>query len=632
MTDHAAALSTLGIRMERLDWIPRSWRFPRIPADLDQRYPYFGLVPTDMVDNIDFRMELLRLGQKPENQYELWLMCRRDSLFWLGAFGWIFESRDAGGDLAELPWIPHPFQVATWAEADDVWGRESLAVEKSRAQGATWLLHVARPCWDLQFSVNAEIGLASRVAELLDDIGDMGTTFEKIGFMLNHQPHYLKPPDLIDKLFNINAESRRNSIVGEATTPNIFRGKRKRVVGIDEGATIDNSLEVNAALASVTNCIVDVSTPRGAFGRFWDKVKPGSETRKVTQHWTLNPQCNEGLRFDAEPLTKNPNYRNGRPWSPWYENECKKLGYHPVLIAQELDISYQASDYQFFPDVTLRAIQDKCSRPAVKRGKLLYDVTRDAEGRVTALRVKEFVECEDGWLWLWCQCRSDGSPVRGAYAMGCDISMGTGASNSAATIKDKGTGERAGMIVTSRHRPHEFAEICVAVGRWFGGPNGECRMGWERNGPGGTFGDTVLQIGYGNYYMHQEVEKLGKPTTRKPGWWSYGRAKRDALEAYSKALSEGTFVERSEIAFEEHRLYIVKPNGQITHVSAENTEDPTGAGDNHGDIVIANVVCEIVAAQVDTEVAEDDDSTLDPLSWEARWREKRRKEAVVTRY
>lgn len=50
-------------------------------------------------------------------------------------------------------------------------------------------------------------------------------------------------------------------------------------------------------------------------------------------HWTLHPEKAKGLYYDAE----------GRPRSPWYDNEIKKKKMTEDAVARELDIDYNLS-------------------------------------------------------------------------------------------------------------------------------------------------------------------------------------------------------------------------------------------------------------------------------------------------
>ena len=56
-------------------------------------------------------------------------------------------------------------------------------------------------------------------------------------------------------------------------------------------------------------------------------------------HWTQNPYCSENIELRQD--------ENGEKtyWSPWYEEQCKRLEYDRVKIAQELDLSFEGSKY-----------------------------------------------------------------------------------------------------------------------------------------------------------------------------------------------------------------------------------------------------------------------------------------------
>ena len=612
-------LGTLGLSFDRYDWIKPDWDIPYIPEDFARRYPYFQLVPLEMDANLDFRMRVLRLGQQSEDaRRELWIMCKRDLLFLINTFFYIEEPRNTEG-MIKLPWITPPVQQALFYRIQSIWGKEGFSIEKSRAQAASWSVS-AVTVRDLIFSKDAKMLFASAKQDLVDEQQNADTLFAKIRFMLRYLPGWMKPA-LLDKTLHITAPDLNNNLDGTSTNQDMARGGRRKMLFNDESASQPAGTEIDSAMASVTYCRIDASTPKGASGSFYNRVKRGSNIQKITMHWAFNSLCNQGLYFDE----------SGKPRSPWYDWWCRELNNHPVIIAQELDIDYNASDYMFFVDEKLKELQSRNVRDPVKRGRLIYEVKRGSDHKILAVNVKEFVEDEKGPLEVWCQFKTNGRPVPSAYCLGADVSLGTGASNSAACVKDCIIGEKSAQLVTSRLDPVEFACYTMALGQWFGGHGGEAFLSFERNGPGALFWDTVQRCGYGALYFEKDEETIDQKQKRKAGWWSDTRSKQKALGMYAQTLYEGSFVERSFNAYEEHRMYVVSENGRKVEHVGEYIDDPTGAGDNHGDIVIANMVCEMASRMVAREVPQEDES-VPADSWEARNRAYDNEHAKKTAY
>jgi len=74
------------------------------------------------------------------------------------------------------------------------------------------------------------------------------------------------------------------------------------------------------------------------------------------------------------------------------DRECKRRS-HPMEIAQELDIDYLGSDYQFFDAKTLDRIEKEYVREPYRRGELDYNVQ--------TLEMCSFIDRVDGQLLLW---------------------------------------------------------------------------------------------------------------------------------------------------------------------------------------------------------------------------------------
>ncbi|GAG45533.1 unnamed protein product, partial [marine sediment metagenome] len=76
----------------------------------------------------------------------------------------------------------------------------------------------------------------------------------------------------------------------------------------------------------------------------------------------------------------------------------------------------------------------------------------------------------------------------------------------------------------------------------------------------------------------------------KPGVFLNPKEKNAVIGQYRRALKEKIFIQRSKIANQSCLSYIYTTANQIIHSSSKNSIDPSGAGAEHGDLVIADAL------------------------------------------
>ena len=69
---------------------------------------------------------------------------------------------------------------------------------------------------------------------------------------------------------------------------------------------------------------------------------------------------------------------------------------------------------------------------------------------------------------------------------------------------------------------------------------------------------------------------------------------------YRSDLSQGRFLNRSQEALDECEYYIEMKGGALEHSQSQHGDDPTGAGENHGDRVIADALCSMLINKTKT--------------------------------
>ena len=564
--------------------------------------PYYHLAPKNVRDNLIWRRELVRQALEDRKlAEELWIACSRDILFFVNAFCWTFDPRRRP---SVIPMVTYPFQDEFLLEVDAAMGSHDLVGEKSRDMGVSWcVLYPAVYRW--LFRDYETFLLLSRKEDYVDAPGNPDALFYKIDFCLQRLPPFLKPSFIRTKLHLENKDTG-TTIDGESTNSEAGRGGRRTCVIADEFAAVDNAQEILKATADVTPSRIFVSTPQGAGNAFYDLVQH-SGVRRCRMHWSLHP-------VKARGLYKAP---DGKIRSPWYDAECKRRS-HPAEVAQELDIDYLASDYVFFDHKVLEGLRKSNVRTPQTTGDL--DFQRDS------LQPERFVKRKQGPFKLWFGPDVLGNPPGGRkYAVGADVAAGTGSSNSVLSVIDTKTGEFVAEYVTAHLRPDEFADIAVAVCRWFGGfEDDPAMLIWEGQGPGTSFGNRIMEKGFREVYFRRTERRLSKKVSDEPGWYVTKQGKRDMLSEYRRALELGDCVTRNHHVYQEAKLYVYMPNGTIAHSRSEGT-DPSGARDNHGDRVISQALAWMLCKQIRSR------PKPKPIKAQARpgsfaWRQKKRRE------
>ena len=520
---------------------------------------FYDLVPRDPAQNLKFREEMIQMGSTDKKAAEeLYIMCSRDMLFYINTFCWTYDPRVGDGTL---PFITYDFQNESFGDLHDCIGKRDIVIKKSRDMGASWmLLTVFEYMW--HFRPSQSFLLVSRNEDYVDKPGNPKSLFWKIDFIHKYLPGWLKPRLTRTKL-RLTNEDNGSTIDGESTTGDVARGDRRTAIGLDEFAAfdIDAGYRALASTRDATRCRIFNSTPSGTNNAFYDLAT--SETiSQVTLHWTRHPVKSAGQYKDSQGKTR----------SPWYDQECKRCA-NPQEIAQELDIDFAGSDYQFFDVIMLDKLMESTARKPMTMGELKFNaVNADIEG---------FDQMPKGNLRLWVNPDAQGNlPKDRKYAIGADIAAGTGSSNSVLSVGDCRTGEKVAELVTPNLRPDQLATYAVALGRWFCGDEEEAKMIWEAPGPGRNFGDRVMELGYRNIWRKKSID--GK-VNKIPGWWPTKDEKRSLYSEYRTALSTSKFINRSVDALRECKEIIFAATGWITHSRSLRTVDPSGARENHGD-------------------------------------------------
>ena len=604
--------------------------------------PHYDLVPKDFDANIAYRKELLQLaGADEQAAAQIKTMCAEDMLFYVNTFCWTYSPKDSISGYPLTPFITYEFQDEAMMELlNCIDTGQDAATPKSRDMGASWMgLTVIEWCW--HFRDYLSFLMVSRKQDLVDDSGNPASLFWKIDFLHKSQPRWLLPEgrwlgkkDPNRKLLHLGNADNGSVIDGESTTGNLGVGDRRTALFIDEFGAFptDDGYAVLRGTRDVTNCRLFNSTPRGQ-NAFYD-VCTKTAARIIRMHWSRHPLKCLGLyesnkdtgevklldnyrgmvdvqaKGDAKPHKvmypdKYPFVLDGKKRSPWYDLQCARC-VTPAEVAQELDIDFLGSDYQFFDAETIEILRKKYCIPSLITGDLEYDPE--------TCEPKRFREHKKGRMQLWLSLDKDGRVSKDRkFALGSDVSAGTGASNSVTCVVDRRTGEKVGVWKDPHTRPNPFAKQVIALAKFFN--NGF--MVWDASGPTGeVFTKQVIKRGYGNIYYRRNEKKVSREITTQPGYFLNPQAKTSVFEDYREALNSHRYINRSDSGMTECLQFIRKPDGSIEHAASANAQDPAGARTAHGDEAVADALACLGMEERQT-IAESEAPEIPPgsLAW-----------------
>lgn len=243
---------------------------------------------------------------------------REHPVDFINDWGMTFDPRNAEIGLpTTVPFLLFPKQADFVAWVVERWRkREDGLGEKSRDMGVSWLC-VAVSVWMWLFHPGTVVGFGSRKEEYVDKIGDPKSLFWKIRQFIELLPKEFRPAKYEAPHMRIVNHDTGAAIVGEAGD-NIGRGNRTSIYFKDESAFYEHPEAIDAALSQTSNCKIDVSTPNGNGNPFYRK-RIGGRIPVFTFHWKDDPRKDE----------------------QWYRKQQSTLD--PVIVAQEIDIDYNAS-------------------------------------------------------------------------------------------------------------------------------------------------------------------------------------------------------------------------------------------------------------------------------------------------
>lgn len=576
------------------------------PLEDPKTLPFYSRVPKEPRKHLAYRRRVIKEARQSRTaQEELWAASKRDVLFFVNMFLWLYEPRPEESRCRIIPFNTYGFQDPRLLTISRNLGKRDVKCEKSRDLGGTYIF-LAAIFHDWLFGDLSTFGLVSRDQDAVDQPEDTDTLFWKLDMFLGHPdrapqapglPGWMTPNYDRKSLTLINRDNG-SRVFGYAATGDVASGGRKKAMLLDEFAKFKKN-EDYAALAStqfVTDCRMFLSTPdpqKGPSGAFYDVIHTPDDAIHIELDWKDHPDRSQGMymsvrnektgEFELEKLDKRypfkrdyPFVLDGRVRSPYYDKQCKRPGATPRSIAIELDKDYGGATSRKFDIAELEKHEHDCCQSPWCRGRLGWDPESFEP---------VFEEDPRGPLKLWVQRDPHtGQPIFDKYFFGGDISAGTGGAHSSnsALVGFNSVGVQVAEWAQHDFLPVKWAQASVALCKWFHG----AQLRWERNGPGETYTKEILRIRYPHIgYDVVKFENVERETKKAGHFNSDGGE--SILSEIERAMIARECVIRSKTLTNELKQFVYVNNGKLKHSGAVNPEDDSAAGNAHGDRGIA---------------------------------------------
>lgn len=567
---------------------------------------------------------------------------------------WTFNPRKKAG-YRNQPFILRPQQGIVIREIKDAIDKGyDRAVNKSRDEGATELVTKLFALYWL-LSPEAMFLIGSRKEEYVDrgtnihhgrTVGDHKCLFHKTLYAVANMPQCLLPN--FNKTF-MHFENLDNGAVidGESTNENFAAGDRRTAIFLDEFGRVDYNIAKNIrdTVNDTSDCVIYGSTHFYGAGHPFNKVLRSKNVKVSVLPWYKNPEKNKGLyaspdlnmieivdidyykqicplvfndvkpnvpfkysEFEQKLLTYPEEIQKvlskthfkadgceeipGDLRSPWHD--YRELRDTRRSLAQNVWMCPTGASDMFFDAVVNDRIRSKFLKPPVIQGEVKFKYNKD--GRI----LSSWFRKDSGkkrFKW-WGTLPNSRPDQMHNYILGCDASLGTGASNSVCAIYDVNTSELAGVWRCPDTTVENFADQVIAIANWVGGKTKPFII-WENNGGHSISFGRRITLFHHHYLVYTKTLEDAKTRKRsnKYGWHSNRETKDDLLTTLKISLNESLKTIKThkwvtiydEVAIDELDDYIWYESGEIG--ASERADESSGARKRHGDTVIAVALC-----------------------------------------
>lgn len=602
---------------------------------------FFEIIPTDILSNIKFRIELHKLLSTDKQAQAVFLeMCRQYLPIFFNTTAWTLNPQKNYSERNQ-PFILRPAQIPAVLDlVDCIHNCQDAGLNKSRKQGASEICCkiFAGLCL---LEPRSHFIIGSRKKELVDNYGDDYTLFAKVDNVFDCLPSWwLKlcgyDPKINRKDMVRTIPATSSAIVGETTNESFSAGSRSTAMLLDEFGRVDKSIadSIEGSVHDVTNCVIYSSTHWLGINHTFNKCLKKDTTKVIELMWYDNPEENYGLYrtpqsgqveildidyykktygdifegipegqiLDIDQLPEGIFIADGlkhlpSPYrSPWFDKqERKRKGNRRDLVCNVCATPLGASDAPFDPQM-LETIRETSIREPSFEGEVTYQLSLE-DGTVDVESIAIYPGGQRRLKW-WGEFQFERPCQYHSYVIGIDPSYGLGSANSTACIYDVNLREQVGSWADSSTKPEDMADIIIALAHWIGGSVSPLLI-WESNAACGmNFGNRIVFNSYYNVYTQRVEDSKTRKKTKKWGWRSNAKAKENLLGDLGIALSGGLIEDTTYLAISIHEEELldeladcVFKEGGSGIIQASRADLSTGAAERHGDRAIAAALC-----------------------------------------
>lgn len=274
----------------------------------DSPKAFYNLIPTDVQENLRFRIELHKMLCTDNSLQELFLhMCREYLPIFFSAVAFTYNPQEKPG-YRNIPFILRPAQIPAVLTLNRCIDEgHDAGINKTRKQGASELCaktFIAKCLLDN----DSHFILGSRKKELCDNHGDPTTLLGKCDNAMDCLPSWWLAKCGYDlkqhrKDMQLRIPETNSSIQGETTNESFSAGSRATAICLDEFGRVDKSIadSIEGSIHDVSNCVIYSSTHWAGINHTFNQCLQKDTTEVITLKWYDNPAENHGLYKTAEP-------------------------------------------------------------------------------------------------------------------------------------------------------------------------------------------------------------------------------------------------------------------------------------------------------------------------------------------
>ncbi len=257
--------------------------------------------------------------------------CVKDPVYYLNNYGYVFDAKKRKVDKMTC----FPYQETCVVKFHK---KQNNIILKSRQTGLS-VVTAGYVAWRLMFRYDEKILI------IANDGAGAVRFLDTVKQFIEHTPDWMKPDSIETENQKKIMFSNNSYAEAKASSPNAGRGDSLTMLILDETAFIKDAdaiwMGAGMALSATGGKCIMISTPNGTgnlYYKTWvDAVGNANKFDGTMVHWTENPNSSVDLEWKISPTGEKV------PWSPWYEDQCKRLNWDSVKIAQELDLSFEGS-------------------------------------------------------------------------------------------------------------------------------------------------------------------------------------------------------------------------------------------------------------------------------------------------